>query len=596
MRWLPLALLFLGATAHAAGVEVAVDLSERRVELGDFVTLEVRASTSLNGEIEVEVPEVAGLREVRRSQGESSSFSWSTQGGQTLRRERTLQIELETSQAGLLTIPSVVVRVGKELARSQPISLEVRAAGPEAAQGARPGEVSPPEADEADLFARYRLDKAEVYLGEQVLLDLMVYSNGSFNLSEGLNPPELDGFWTEIVDRPDRLVPEVERVADRAYRSYRLFRMALFPLEAGERVIDGTQLSFSVNPSIFSAGRRLRRRVPPLKLTVKPLPTEGRPRDFVSTHVGEYELVASLGKRDVPAGEAVTLILLLRGTGNLQNVRLPRVESLDGFRVFPPTKHEDIARRKTGVFGEKREEILLMPLRGGRLTVPSFELSIFNPRKETYERLRTPALELFVRGEPDAAAVAGAGAPPRVATEPAAETPPALEPIRFRSTLAHRRPPTPAWPWLAGGLLGPLLLFLGVSALEGALARARRETPRSKRRKAMDTARARLRAAERAAEGGDHRAAFGELAETLVGYAGERLGENLRGLTRAELAEVLGRRGATLELVQSMVRALDEADAARFAPGGDATRTREALERATELLSALAAWEPEARA
>lgn len=594
MRWLSLALLLSSPSAFGAGVEVSVDVSDRRVTVGDFVTLEVRAVTSLNGEIEVEVPEVVGLREVRRSQGESTSFSWSNQGGQALRRERTIQIELETNQAGLLTIPSVLVRVGKEIARSQPIPIEVVAGTTEPAEGARPGEVSPPNPDEEELFARYRLDKGEVYLGEQVLLDLVVYSNGTFNLSEGLNPPELDGFWTEIVDRPDRLVPEVERVGNRAYRAYRVFRMALFPLEAGERLIDGTQLSFSVNPSIFSAGRRLRRRVPPLKLAVKPLPTEGRPRDFVSTHVGEYELVATLDKREAPAGEAVTLSLLVRGSGNIQNVRLPRVEALDGFRVFPPTKHEDIARRKSGVFGEKREDILLMPLRGGRLTVPSFELAIFNPRKESYDRLRTSPLELFVRGEPNAAQLA-AGATGRAPPAPPADAPLELEPIRFRSTLAHRAPPRPAWPWLAGGLLGPMLLFFGLSALESLIARARRETPRSKQRRAMGAARARLESAERADAAGLHREAMGEIAEALLAFAGERAGENLRGLTRAELRDALSRRGAEPELVAALVRALDEADAARFAPGGEPGRTQEALERARELLSRLAAWAPEAR-
>lgn len=590
-RLFPIVCLFAAATAEASELEVAVDLSERRVMVGDFVTLEVRAVTSLNGDIEVEVPEVAGLREVRRSQGESTSFSWSNQGGQTLRRERTIQIELEATQAGLLTIPSVVVRVGNKLTRSQALPIEVQSSGPEIPESARPGEVSPPSAEEDELFARYRLDKAEVYLGEQVLLDLVVYSNGTFNLGEGLSPPELDGFWTEIVDRPDRLTPEVERVGGRTYRSYRLFRMALFPLESGPRLIEGTQLSFSVNPSIFSAGRRLRRRVPPLELTVKPLPTEGRPKDFVSTHVGEYELVAALDKREVPAGEAVMLTLLVRGTGNIQNVRLPRVESLEGFRVFPPTKHEDIARRKNGVFGEKREEILLMPLRGGRLRVPSFELTVFNPRKEAYERLQTSALELFVRGEPDA----------RVAAGPAPHLPPpeepktklTLEPIRFRSTLSHRAPPTPGWPWLAGGLFGPMLAFLGLIGLESLVARARRETPRSKQKKAMQNARSRLRVAEQAAAAGDHRRAFGEIAETLIGFASERAEENLRGLPRAELGRALSRRRAPPELLEALLHALDQADLARFAPGGDAARTHEALERATLLLSKLAAWNPE---
>jgi hypothetical protein len=586
------AIWLLSSTALAAEVEVAVDLSERRVSVGDFVTLEVRALTSLSGEIEVDVPEMVGLRETRRSQGESTSFSWSTQGGQTLRRERTVQIELEATQAGVLTVPAVVVRVGNKLARSEPMPIEVISAETGVAEAAKPGEVSPPSPDEDELFARYRLDKAEVYLGEQVLLDLVVYSNGAFNLSEGMNPPDLDGFWTETLERPDRLTPEVERVAGRSYRSYRLFRMALFPLEAGARSIEGTQLSFSVNPSIFSAGRRLRRRVPALGLTVKPLPTEGRPKDFISTHVGEYELIAAVDKKELPAGEPLTLTVLLRGSGNLQNVRLPNVDAVDGFRVFPPTKHEDIARRKTGVFGEKRQEVLLMPLRGGRLSVPSFELPVFNPRKEVYETLRTSPIEVFVRGEVDAAAVARTLSP-SAAPEP--ERALELLPIRFRSTLTPRSAPGPGWPWLAGGIFGPLLLFLGLFGLEGLFARLRRETPKSRKKKAMRAARDRLRAAEQAAEAGDHRRAFGEIAETILAFASERAGENLRGLARADLSRTLSEGGAKAELVDALIRALDEADLARFAPGGDAAKTTEAIERAVKLLSGLSEWRPEER-
>ena len=559
--------------------------------VGDFVTLEVRALTSLSGEIEVEVAEMVGLRETRRSQGESTSFSWSSQGGQTLRRERTVQIELEALQAGTLTVPSDVVRVGNRLARSDPIPIEVIGAGPAVAEAAKPGEVSPPTPDEDELFARYRLDKAEVYLGEQVLLDLVVYSNGAFNLSEGLSPPQLDGFWTETLERPDRLTPEVERVGGRSYRSYRLFRMALFPLEAGARVVEGTQLSFSVNPSIFSAGRRLRRRVPPLELTVKPLPTEGRPKDFISTHVGEYELVAALDKREVPAGEAVTLTLLLRGSGNLQNIRLPRTDTIPGFRVFPPTKHEDISRRKSGVFGEKREEILLMPLEGGRLTVPSFELAVFNPRKEVYERLQTRPIELFVSGDVDAAAIARTPSP-SLPTEPQA----ALEllPIRFRSNLTPRPRLNPGWPWLAGGFFGPFFLFLVFTWLESIIARLRRETPKSRQRKAMRSARERLREAERAANSGDHQRAFGEISETILAFASERAGENLRGLARSDLSAALEAHGAKPELVRDLLRALDDADLARFAPGGNAAQTTEAIERAVSLISKLSEWQAEA--
>ena len=557
-----------GPSFAAEQLSVSAALSERAVPLGDTVTLEIRAVARVNGNIELEIPPVDGLTELGRSKSEGTSIAWSN-AGQQITREQSVTVDFSADRPGRIEIPPVVVRVGNLVARSNPMVLEVGGGGAAAAvQATPPGEVALPDASERNLFLRYRLSETQAYIGQEVILDLEIFADPSatFSLDEVPAPPELDGFWREILLQPQRLTPRPERIGGRNYQVYRVWRIALFPLEAGKRTIEPVALGFAQGRSMFSAGKRLRRRALPVELEIKPLPSEGRPADFAAGNVGQYQLTASVDQDRVPAGKALVLTLRLSGRGNVKNARLPQIDRLEGFRVFPPTVSDDVRAGLDGITGEKKAEILLMPKVGGRLEIPSLPLTVFEPFQGRYVRLSTPSLRVVVEGTPAAMDEEPARAAPSTPKVEEAKQAPQLRPIRFRSDLTPQPPPPWRRPGLLAAFFAPPLLYL-LLLLGGAIAaRSRRETAGSLRRAAARAAKKRLEGAQRAVNQGDLAGAYGAFAEAFLDLGSQRLGASLRGLTKEDIGGRLSARGLDAELVALAVKELETADYAKFAP------------------------------
>jgi hypothetical protein len=101
----------------------------------------------------------------------------------------------------------------------------------------------------------------------------------------------------------------------------------------------------------------------------------------------------------------------------------------------------------------------------------------------------------------------------------------------------------------------------------------------------------RLAAARRRMEAGDAEGFHAETARALFGYAADRLGRPVAGLTRQALAVELARAGAHGPAVGQFARTLEASDAGRF--GGE-QRLPELLASAEEAIARLeeAEWVP----
>ncbi len=560
-----LTLLVSGSAQAEKALTVSASLSERRVLVGDVITLQIRAVARINGNIQVIVPRVKGLAELSRSSSEGTSVSWSSNSGQQVTREQTLMVQLRANSAGNLKIPAVIAKVGNLTVTSQPLLLVVQGQAAIAAQAthAQAGQVVPPAADELDLFTRYRLNKGSAHLGEQVLLDLEIFAtpNRNFSLEEVPAMPELDGFWTEAVFKPERLTKTTEVVAGRRYDVYRLWRVALFGLTAGEHILPPIGLSFSTGRSLFRNGRRAKVRTIPVTLTVSPLPSEGRPRGFSSTNVGQYRLQTTVDAKTVPAGKAIVLKIILSGMGNIENAKLPALPQIPGFRSFPPNVKTDTQSSLSGLQGIKTAEILLMPTQGGRLQIPSLTLPVFDPGRGDYQRLSTPSIPILVQGTPEATATVTAAEPePKAAALK-------LRPLHVRAdVLGWKAPPfTRRLFW--AGLAGPPLLFMVLLLLQRLWARTQHKTPAHQRKAVARDAKARLQQARDRANEGKMAEAYAAFLDALFTLGSQRMQVSLQGLTTEQVCEQLRLHGVTETVLAQVKTELETADYARFAPG-----------------------------
>ena len=195
---------------------------------------------------------------------------------------------------------------------------------------------------------------------------------------------------------------------------------------------------------------------PPLPLTIKALPTAGRPADF-SGLVGAFTATVTPSASQVRVGDTVTLDITLTGDGALTGFTLPAWPG-EGYRVYDDAPVAD-GKLSDGKFtGTATFKRAVVPERPGPLTLPALHLNWFDPHEGRYVEQDLPAVTLDVTGSASAAVanVEGFGPKTPVAKTGVDTLGEDILPVRTDARIA---PPWPGgWAWLACGP-GALLLL-----------------------------------------------------------------------------------------------------------------------------------------
>jgi hypothetical protein len=594
------------AAAQIPKVTFSASVSSPQFGLEEEVQLTFRIGIAGGGRVERFVAPPLREFEVRdTAQQHRMEISMGGVGVQHLRVEERIYL-LKARKVGTFTIGEAVVQVAGREWRSRPLSVKVVAAAagapPAPAPAARPGlpgfpgmpmfpgmrpgmRPAPPGDD--DLLLRAVADKQRVYLGEQLTASWYVYTQSAIEKYRPLKEPKIEAFWSEDLYVPTaRLRYERTTHQGQDYLQALLLRKALFPLQTGKHTIGALESEFVTQASLFVAPTGSTRRSQALPIEVMPLPTAGQPPGFDPANVGRYELAASVDRNQVAAGEAVTLRLTIKGRGNLRQLKVPTLKGLEGFKVYQP-KVQDQIELGDVIQGVKTVEYLLVPQRGGELTIPPVVLPCFDPESGRYVSLKSEALKVAVVGEAPRAAATQATAGP-------AENVllPSIALIRNRHSVSTRVDRVLVRPAALAALLAvppvALVALVGVEWLRQLL---RRETARSRLRRARSGARRRLKVAEALIRSGSEQVApafFGELQRALYEHLEVVLGSPATGLTLAELQPFLVQRGVAEETARAVISELENCDFARFAPAAQGRdEMRAAVKRVRELLLAI---------
>ncbi|MEM9456681.1 MAG: BatD family protein [Myxococcota bacterium] len=542
------------AGAEPVEAEASVRLSQPTVRVGEPVqlSLEVRVR---GARAPSQLPWPSALADKFEIAGASTSGGWSGSiilGGPSSRiYNRQTTARITPKEAGTYDL-SFSVEIAGSTFESNVATLEVLGAGevlPEPPPGRDPTE------PQGEVFLWAAVDKNEAYVGEQISFALDVYERRSFLGIHLRKPPSFTDFFTEELPEGE---PVVKRVGPIDYRVRPGLRRALFPQRAGSLAIGSAELSVGGRQRILSQA---------LTIEVKPLPAEGRPAGFSPNNVGRYTIASEVDRTRVAANEPVTLRVTVAGDGNVKFIDPGAWPELEGLRRYDP-KVETRLRKGSTLGGERRYEFLLIPERGGTITIPAHELAFFDPAAERYEVVRTEPIELTVEG----------GEAPMPEPPPPSEAGDEEIAAVVQGDTLPRHTPRERWltptRWLYGMLAVPTLATAGVlggtlwrrfGADEQARARARR---RDRRRGLID-------AAEQAVETGEGFHAM--LAKLLQEIAVQRAGSEGVGLPRPELLRLLGQKGVPPSDVERLRDLLDRCDAARFGAQGDGADDRRAL-------------------
>jgi hypothetical protein len=594
------------AAQRVPKVTFTAALSNSQIGLDEEVQLNFTIAVAGGGRVERFTAPPLREFEVRdTAQQRRMEMSIGGAGMQHVRIEERIYL-LKARKAGSFTIGPAAVQVDGREHWSKPVQLKVLAASgapaptpnPPAPRGlpGMPGipfpglRVQPPRSSEPgddDLFLRAVVDKQRVYVGEQITASWYVYTQSSIEKYRPLKEPKIEAFWSE-----DLYVPQARLRYERAshkgqeYLQALLLRKALFPLQPGRLTIGALEAEFVSQASLFVAPTGSTRRSQELPVEVLPLPA-GAPAGFDPANVGRYEIAATLDRAQVAAGEAVTLKLTLKGRGNLRQLKVPPLKGLDGFKVYDPKVQDQIELGEV-IQGVKTVEYLVVPQRSGELTIPPIGVPCFDPEQKRYVTLRTEPLKVSVVGEaPRGAASQSVGLSP---TENVLL--PSIALIRNRHSVSTRVDRVLVRPPLLAVLLAlPPFLLLALVVIGRARELIRRETPRSRLRRARSGARRRLKVAEALIRSGSEQVApafFGELQRALYEHLEVVLGSPATGLTLAELQPFLQARGVPEETAGAVISELENCDFARFAPAAQGhDEMRAAVKRVRDLLLAI---------
>lgn len=475
---------------------------------------------------------------------------------------RSLRCVLVPREPGDHEIAFSIAQGGRRL-RSNVVNVQVVEAGTETAPDSATQAPSQPD---GDIFLWTTVDKERAYVGEQIIYALDIYEARRFLDPHLRSPPSFQDFFSEELEVPEPTITEVGGVT---YRLRPGMRRALFPQRAGIATIGAAEIA---------VGLRRREVSQPISVEVLPLPAQGQPAGFSPNNVGSYEISASVDRTRVKQGEPLTLTVEIEGTGYIDVIEPRPWPEIEGVRRYDPqVDTERIVGDEVG--GRRTFEFLLIPQRGGTITIPAHVLDFFDPSEEVYRSVQTEPLEIEVEGTGEVvAADASKERDPALAGEE-------LEPVIDGQTVP-RHQPRERWltqsRWMYAMAAVPVVsgVGLGIEALwrrfgPDELARARAET-RARRRARIEEAQAGLESGE-----GFHVAVASLLHELAV----DRAGPEGVGLPRPQLVRLLERHGVSRDDLRKLEGLLEQCDAARFASQtGTAAERRMLLDDALVLV------------
>lgn len=453
-----------------AAATVTTELSDSETSVGVPVQLQVRVDGSANAYLPSELP-IDGLDarlSGRSTQVQIDNGQMSVSGIYTY--------VIVPLREGNFEIPPIEVRTGGHKQKTEPQKLIVHAgsAGTQSLPGAslpqggtssQGGQGNQAQPSGKVAYAELIVPKRSLYVGEEVPVEVRFYFNGHVHIQLPENPPEVtgEGFTVDKLASPQQTEEQVNGVDYNVLT----FKTMLSAVKSGEMPlpkIDWQVVAMvpSGNPPAgmddifsqffgsqgmpgFAEPQQIKITTADKKITVKPLPTAGRPADFGGA-VGDFSISASATPDKADAGDPVTLKVAVSGRGNFDAMMPPNLENSDGWRTYPPTDKFQKGD-SVGYGGTKTYEVPMVAERAQTQT-PVAVLSYFDPGKEKYFTIKTQPVPVNAAGATPAqgTSVASAISPGPSATPsatPAAEqeTGMWLKPGQPRSwePLPHRR-------------------------------------------------------------------------------------------------------------------------------------------------------------
>lgn len=419
-----------------------------------------------------------------------------------------------------------------------------------------------------DLFIKVTANKRRVHEQEPILLTYKVYSLVDLTQLEG-KMPDLTGFHSQEVPLPQQKSFHLERVNGKTYRAVTWSQYVMYPQMTGNLQIPSitfkgivVQQNRSVDPfeAFLNGGSgyvEVHRNIvaPGLTVQVDPLPT--KPTGF-SGGVGKFNISAQLTKKEVKAGDPVTLRVVVGGNGNLKLIKQPEVNFPNDFDKYDAKVTDKTKLTSTGVGGNMIYDFLFVPRNQGTYTIPAVSFTYYDTDLNTYKTIRTQSFKLIVdKGDGNS-------------TSADYDVQKANDIHDIMSGKCEQRQVgnfffgSTSW-WIS--LLLPLIAFVVLLVIFRKRALDHADAVKMRGKKANKIARKRLKKASKLMFQSKSEAFYDEVLRALWGYVGYKLNIPVEQLNRDNITEKLQGHQVDDATIGKFISTLDTCEFERYAPG-----------------------------
>jgi hypothetical protein len=315
--------------------------------------------------------------------------------------ERSFIYNLFPNRVGRFQIPPISATISGQTYTTKPIDVEVFQSSAQAAQtSSQPSDQNQAPSVESlkdKIFIMVSVDKTEVYLNERIPLTIKLLVN---NIPiRDIQFPQFDktGFMVDDFEKPAQSSQVVNGVR---YDTVE-FKTNIYPDRLGDLAFGPVQIQGNVlyktgqgnpfnqdnNPfgaDIFNsffdsyATRPVTVTSQPIQLHVLPVPSENRPNDFSGAIGQSFDFQANVSPLQIKAGDPLTLKMVINGSGNFKNLKMP-VFQAPGFKTYAPQIKD--------AGDEKIAEEVIIPTSADIKEVPALHFSYFDTSIKDYKTI-----------------------------------------------------------------------------------------------------------------------------------------------------------------------------------------------------------------
>ena len=430
-----------------------------------------------------------------------------------------------------------------------------------------------------DLFITASASKTNVYEQEAFVLTYKIYTRESNLQLNNAKLPDFKGFHSQEIEMTTNARWTPEHYQGRNYYTTVYRQFVLFPQQSGKLYIDPAQFQMTVGKPVqsddpfdafFNGGSNvieIKKSIstPKIAINVNPLPA-GKPADF-SGGVGEFNISSSINNKELKTSDAITIKLVISGTGNLKLISNPEIKFPDDFEVYDPKVDNQVRLTREGLTGNKVIEYLAIPRHAGTYKIPGVSFSYFDIRSKSYKTLKTEEYVINVEK--------GAGNADQVIANFTNKEDLKVLGEDIRYIKQNEVTLQPKGSFFYGSMtywlfyIIPALAFIIFFIIYRKQAAENANVAKMRTKKANKVATKRMKLAGKLLSENKKDAFYDEVLKALWGYISDKLNIPVSRLSKDNIEEKLRNHGVNEELIKEFLNALNDCEFARFAPGDE---------------------------